>query len=267
MGGMLPMKSLAFDFKIWSLAHQGVISTRILVFSITSQTCLLYMMASIAGGYTFLELTKSAMANDFWWAGFDASTQASLGNCSNQALQLSSASAAFDLTNISYGGLLTASNSTLSTIQVAPLYSISIQDEVNSLPNVIQGLRQMDGCQVPWIMTAYCYADFERRWEMANTQKKQQRCVEESNNAAVYLESILRNADQTSLTSCWGKALEIGVYLHLKSTAQAAQWIVTTQERKTTVPEEAQVWLNAGMTKFATQWQITSGWESSNQYL
>ncbi|KAF0734916.1 hypothetical protein Ae201684_008577 [Aphanomyces euteiches] len=113
----------------------------------------------------------------------------------------------------------------------------------------------MDGCQVPWIMTAYCYVDFERRWEMANTQKKQQRCVEESNNAAVYLESILRNTDQTSLTSCWGKALEIGIYLHLKSTAQGAQWIVTTQERKTTVPEEAQVWLNAGMTKFATQWQ------------
>ncbi|KAH9133977.1 hypothetical protein AeRB84_020121, partial [Aphanomyces euteiches] len=54
---------------------------------------------------------------------------------------------------------------------------------------------------------------------------------------------------------CWGKALEIGIYLHLKSTAQGAQWIVTTQERKTTVPEEAQVWLNAGMTKFATQWQ------------
>ncbi|RHZ02128.1 hypothetical protein DYB31_013925, partial [Aphanomyces astaci] len=123
---------------------------------------LAHMGASVAGSYGYLESVRTVMANDFWWAGFNATGhQTYLSNWFNRQLQLGSNISATTtlVTALEFGEVGTSNDySTLDTVvYVAPLYASAIQLEVNTLSNVITGLRAMQGCDVPWIATAYCY--------------------------------------------------------------------------------------------------------------
>ncbi|KAG9397889.1 hypothetical protein AC1031_016479 [Aphanomyces cochlioides] len=277
MAGMFPTYTHIFDFKIWAFLERTSLATdfidRIRVqranSTVTSKPMfhsrhasysvlgLMYMACSIAGSYAFLEFTNAATANDFWWASFDSSAQIHLCNWFNAYLQFGPSSPNIELADPAYGSALsTTSNSTADSLQISPLYAGTIQDEANSLINVITSLRLMDGCSIPWIMTPYCYVDFDRRWEMASTKSKQDRCgSSEIWNGAVYLESILRNTDAISLNKCWGSALEIGIFSHLRSTNGGMKWLSSTATHSSSISDEVSYWKAAGITKYSTQWQ------------
>ncbi|KAH9056181.1 hypothetical protein Ae201684P_021918 [Aphanomyces euteiches] len=178
-----------------------------------------------------------------------------LGNFYNQNLQYMNATTSIDITAPEFGALAAITNTTVMTVAVAPLSAIAVHDVSNSLANVIEGLRRMDGCQVPWIMTIYCYVDFKRQWEMAPTQSMQDRCKNDQNNGAIYLESLLRNADAESLSDCWGQSLEIAVFSYLKSFANGKEWLSDTRSSKLSVSDEVKYWLASNLTRYTTQWQ------------
>ncbi|RHY49126.1 hypothetical protein DYB34_011185, partial [Aphanomyces astaci] len=280
MSGMLPWKQTLFDFKIWAtvMRHNKTNTRRMSFRDATFQhhvsgptlppmfgrkhawlgfVGLLYMVTSISGSYAFFQLTQSAMSNDFWWASFDTNTQVHLSNWFNQNLQLHQFASNVDLTALEQGTLALTTNASATALQIAPLYAISVQDEANSLGNVVQSLRQMDSCAIPWIMTAYCYVDFSRRWDMANTAAKQRRCATDQSNAAVYLESVLRNTDWSQLSSCWGEALDIGVFTYLQTTTDGLAWLSRTSHamETTSVLDEVGHWSNANLSSYSTQWQ------------
>ncbi|KAH9105130.1 hypothetical protein AeMF1_018951 [Aphanomyces euteiches] len=277
MSGILPIRSFLFDFKTWTLISRS--NTRVAPGDVQHEKIpsndqnkapkflrrhvlfgyltLLFMAGSIGGGYTFIQLTKSAMTNEFLWSSFNASTQVFLSNWFNLNLQVMSLATHLELTPDKYGYLATSTNTSALAILSSPLYANAVQDESNSLRNVIQGLRQTDGCQVPWIMTTYCYVDFGGTWEMAATQKLQDKCSTSKSNGAVYLESILRNVDAETFSACWGASLEVGVFSFLKSSNDGIAWLTKTwtQQSRLSIDMEVEYWTNSKIIEYTTQWQ------------
>ncbi|KAF0709033.1 hypothetical protein As57867_006104, partial [Aphanomyces stellatus] len=157
MSGMVPVRNNnLFDLKIWALIDlqsrqpspsrsifQPLQSTDLKpVFRMRHRwlgcASLIYMATSIAGSYAFIVLTQSAMSNDFWWASFDTNTQTYLCNWFNLNLQLTNSSRDIELATSEHGTLATTSNQTVTLVNIAPVYANLVQDEANSIPNVIQ---------------------------------------------------------------------------------------------------------------------------------
>ncbi|KAF0720039.1 Aste57867_618 [Aphanomyces stellatus] len=279
MSGILPLATFLIDLKTWVavrtetlLGHSTFTQanfTRVTLITVFAPLApvfrtrhawlgglsFVYMAGSIASSYAFIVLTKSAMANDFWWASFDTNTQTFLSNWFNANLQTTHYWRDIELASFDQGALATTANQTVTLVNISPVYANLVQDEANSLANVIQSLRQMDGCTLPWIMTSYCYVDFNRQWEMAVTANKQLRCSLDRSNGAVYLESILRNAMQSSLSQCWGQGLETAIFSYLKTTTNGATWLTTTMNNAISVVDEAQFWQSANILMYRTEWQ------------
>ncbi|KAF0713872.1 Aste57867_4178 [Aphanomyces stellatus] len=154
-----------------------------------------------------------------------------------------------------HGLFATTNNVTQESVLSSALYATAIQDQVNSLNNVIQGLRVMDSCNLPWIATAYCYADFDQRWHMAYSTQRQQRCLAEATNGAVYMEAMLRNANWPTLTRCWGTALETAVFSGIRGTNGGTAWVQSLQSTSLSMVDEVAYWQAHHITRFATQWQ------------
>ncbi|KAF0682798.1 Aste57867_25097 [Aphanomyces stellatus] len=218
-----------------------------------------YIVVTVSGSYTFLVLAASTMANDFWWVHFNAAnTQAYLCNWFNLQLQLlDDVAGARQLDDPIYASLVTVQNATDNLVHAAPTYANGIQNHVQSLAAVITSLRTMDGCALPWIFTAYCYVDFGRVWEMANSATRQRRCArDEVDNGAVYLEGLLRNGDGSSLSFCWGNALERGVLAALRTSRQGQTWLAQTRGAPIlSVADEVTFWTSHGIASYRTQWQ------------
>ncbi|RHY62411.1 hypothetical protein DYB34_003401 [Aphanomyces astaci] len=221
---------------------------------------LVNMGMSVTGSWAYLGQVKDIMSNDFWWAGFNTTGhQTYLCNWFNRQLNEPTLGRSVELqmNQLEYAEVGTDNhyNATDTVVYVAPLYASAIQLEVNTLSNVITGLRAMQGCDVPWIATAYCYVDFGRKWEMANSETRQARCLtSERQNAAVYLDAVLRNADWASLTSCWQDSLSTGVFSYLNTFQDGKTWLQTLPSGLA-IHDELQFWQANGISEYVTQWQ------------
>ncbi|RHY30078.1 hypothetical protein DYB32_004644 [Aphanomyces invadans] len=222
-----------------------------------------YMAATVGASYLYLELTESTMANDFWWKGYNVTGAQTF--LSNWFIRHLTTATRLELENgwsrriddAKFGDPNQRYNSTFTTIFVTTQYGNSLQDHVNSLENVIRGLRQMDGCDVPWIFTPYCYVDFAQTWEMANSVHKQQRCAQVSQtNGAVYLESVLRNAQREALQQCWGDAVQTAIFDAVQVTRDGQAWVERVRRGSDlAVIDEAASWRAHGIVHYTTQWQ------------
>ncbi|RHY15622.1 hypothetical protein DYB32_010737, partial [Aphanomyces invadans] len=287
MSGMFPLLQTLFDLKLWGVipmentasnphefefAHADfkpkcavdrqdepkTHANPVKWLRLSALAALGYLVATVVASYTFLGLTQSTMSNDFWWEGFNTSgTQPFVCNWFNSRLQTQrESSAAIQFDQPQDGQTFVRYNGTSGVVESSYLYGNGIQDEASTFPSVIQGLRNMDGCQLPWIFTPYCYVDFERRWEMANTANKQRRCLANNKaNAAVYLEAIFRNADWINLNKCWGSALQTAVFSYLETSVSGKDWLAGVQGNMKSVAAEAEYWTAQGLTTFQTQWQ------------
>ncbi|ETV93353.1 hypothetical protein H310_12618 [Aphanomyces invadans] len=281
MSGMIPLVAGLFDAKLWGYiplekrsasdlfllpnptfrtksqaGKEFVESRQQRIMRFMAIVGLGYIAMTLAGSYGYLILTESTMANDFWWATFNTTgAQTYLSMVFTSQLQLSSRVAPTQIDTVLYGDTGAWYGAAKTSIATSPLYATAIENEAHSLSNVVVGLRKMDGCQVPWIFSAYCYVDFDRRWEMANSAGKQTRCLSEKTNGAVYLESILRNAQWNDLMSCWGDDLNTAVFAPIGATNDGKAWLQATQTNALTVADEVNLWTAKGITTYATQWQ------------
>ncbi|KAF0713292.1 hypothetical protein As57867_004406, partial [Aphanomyces stellatus] len=100
----------------------------------------MYMIATLVGSYTFLNLTQDTMANDFWWEGFNSTDhQTFLASWFNTQLQTTNSLAATQLDNSQYSDPLQLYINKTATIDVRPLYAAHIQSESNTLTAVVAG--------------------------------------------------------------------------------------------------------------------------------
>ncbi|OQR82398.1 hypothetical protein ACHHYP_16120 [Achlya hypogyna] len=140
----------------------------------------------------------------------------------------------------------------------ARAYNRQVQYESGSdLALMIDGLRSMDGCQAPWIATSYCWLDFRRQLEMANTPNRQARCsANYGGNGAVYLESVLRNVDWPSFTDCWGTSFDIAIAADASTLmANGATWLASLSTNTLSISDEVRYWQSHGISTYTTQWQ------------
>ncbi|KAG9398703.1 hypothetical protein AC1031_014488 [Aphanomyces cochlioides] len=105
-------------------------------------------------------------------------------------------------------------------------------------------------------MTPYCWVDFHRRWELAHTAKRQERCLaRDSQNAAVYLEALLRNSlDWTS--SQFYQPLRTIIFNDVNDTAAGHAWLSELLSFKmVSVDDEIAVWHQYNLTAWTSQVQ------------
>ncbi|RHY71759.1 hypothetical protein DYB38_000941 [Aphanomyces astaci] len=146
-------------------------------------------------------------------------------------------------------------NTTSTVISSSALYANIVQFEaVNSLAIAIQGLKNMDICDVAQIMTPYCWLEFHQQFAMANSVKRQTRCeLEYTSNGAVYLESALRNVGWQGEALCWDFPPILGD--DFMASAHGAEWVQRIQTTSTTVEDEVRYWHAFGLTHYTTQFQ------------
>ncbi|KAF0719128.1 hypothetical protein As57867_001265, partial [Aphanomyces stellatus] len=283
MSGMVPLRRSIFDIKLWSiisLKHfsdssftfekpnfrhestsekttQFVAEKQKHLYRFRSFLGLAYIVATVIGSYLYIILTQSTMSNDLWWASFNnTGAQSYISNWFTVYLQRTNALLPTQIDNPKYAEDIILFNQTATLIPVPQLYASNLQSEVQTISNVIQGLRKMDGCIVPWIFTAYCFVDFNRQWEMANSADRQNRCrATETTNGAVYLEAVLRNADWLGLNKYWGSALNTAVFSYLNTFSQGQSWVTMVKGSLLSLPDEVKYWTSHNIVSYSTQWQ------------
>ncbi|RHY82023.1 hypothetical protein DYB35_005836 [Aphanomyces astaci] len=220
---------------------------------------LMYMVSSLAGSIVYIASTERNMANDFWWANFNASgAHAYLGNWFSKQLIFHPHNFTGVLDDVKHSDYIRY-NTTSTFISVSPLYAKLVQyHEVNSIEHAIHGLRIMDACDVPSIMTQYCWLDLKRQFPMANSGARQRRCDAYKRNGAVYLESALRNIPWESAITCWwASSFDIAIGNDLRQSAHGMAWLDAVKSARTTftLHDEAALWRSVGIEHYTTQYQ------------
>ncbi|OQR86856.1 hypothetical protein ACHHYP_09818 [Achlya hypogyna] len=219
---------------------------------------LTYLAMTAVGSHSYIQLSTVNLANDFWWATFNTTgTQTFVSNWFNRYLLIDSKLPSLQLDSTAYADMKEYSGSSTLVVYARP-YTRHVQhDSGADLALMIDGLRSMDGCQAPWIATSYCWLDFQRQLEMANTAARQGRCIANYKaNGAVYLESVLRNIDWPSFTECWGASFDVAIATDVPSLmTNGGNWLLSLSTNTLSVPAEVLHWQGHGISTYTTQWQ------------
>ncbi|OQR82110.1 hypothetical protein THRCLA_11119 [Thraustotheca clavata] len=213
---------------------------------------LLYLVGTVGGSLSYIQLADVNFSNDFWWANFNSTgTLTFIVNWYDKYRAFTSYLPNIQLDNVSFADIIDYSQGSTVVIY-SPLYASMVQFNVaNDIALAIYGLRQTDGCLIPWIATQYCWLDFDRLYPMAATSRRQERCEKYKSNGAVYLEAPLRNIIWSEFESCWGKSFEIAIAKDL----QDSSWINNVKSNLNSVAEEIVYWSNCNITSYTVQWQ------------
>ncbi|OQR80732.1 hypothetical protein ACHHYP_17278 [Achlya hypogyna] len=220
---------------------------------------LVYIIFAIVGSVSYFEVSQVNLANDLSWATFSMTgAHAFIANYLNeQALYATFPSEEFRLddSDVVLPGNF---NDSTAFVSSAPFHASIVQFTLlNTTTAAIQGLRVMDPCLTPWIFTAYCFVDFERRWSVAHSAERDRRCQAMTTNGAVYLEALLRNVKWSDWTACgFADSFALAVGAELQTTAAGQLWLAAAHSDVfTPVAAEEQHWAAAGITSYTVQWQ------------
>ncbi|KAG9398816.1 hypothetical protein AC1031_022046 [Aphanomyces cochlioides] len=115
---------------------------------------LLYIVSTIFGSMTYLSLTVTNMANDLWWANYNASREhVYVSRLYNMQLNAVAMTDSKFMDDANY----TISASKVVSGAIKPYYvSRVLSTDASELATVIHGLRVMDASLAPWIASQYC---------------------------------------------------------------------------------------------------------------
>ncbi|EQC39461.1 hypothetical protein SDRG_03663, partial [Saprolegnia diclina VS20] len=217
---------------------------------------LLYMIISILGSVSYFEISKVNLANDLYWPNFNVTGHhAFFANWLNEqlVLGLNNHNIALDDPSINLLGSYAAPTAFVSTVNN---YGAWLQhNELSAIEASIAGLRVSDACNAPWIFTPYCYLDWKKRWQMAYSNQRQLRCQKMEKNAAVYLESVLRNIDYATFAYCWGSAFETAFGADLRQSSDGQDWLHSMATERLPLQDETALWRQHNLSIFQVQWQ------------
>ncbi|OQS00012.1 hypothetical protein THRCLA_06305, partial [Thraustotheca clavata] len=149
------------------------------------------VLSTILGVYTLYQFLPY-MNNDYFWPDFVENHVAEvLTNIYNTQLPFNTNNTTLDL----IASLVIIPKQENVGLNLAYPRMI-IYNDLSKLDAAVEGLRHLDVNQVSYMVSQYCWADLKRRWGMAHSISRQERCQQRySHNGAVYLETILRNID------------------------------------------------------------------------
>ncbi|CAK4687497.1 unnamed protein product [Aphanomyces euteiches] len=190
---------------------------------------MLYLVVTLTLSAIYLSLLEPAMANDLWWAGFNASgAQSFVIDLYNKKLNLNASE--MDLTVAAAAAAVPKAYAQFYTpIEVSPVYPRLVLDAYSAdLATIIRGLVTQPGPEQ--IATQYCWIDLNRTWQVAHTDARQRRCsARYSDNGAVYWESILRLIDwNLYMAMYYGGPFNATIGNALRKTRQGQTWLATT---------------------------------------
>ncbi|EQC38786.1 hypothetical protein SDRG_03745 [Saprolegnia diclina VS20] len=217
------------------------------------------LLLSLFSNVAYLGVAQSNLANDYGWAGFNATgTYAFLGNLFNRRLLTHSFDDGFMLNDPAFADTSQLYNLSVGAIRVSghaarrQLFSPDV-----ALEDVVANLRRMDPCRLPWMFTQYCFVDLGRRWSLASSSAREARCRSRYvSNGAVYLETSLGNVMRwDDWTQCWGTSFEVGIATALATSVDGRDWLRAIQSNARSCVDEAAYWRQAGVAGFTLQWQ------------
>ncbi|EQC25601.1 hypothetical protein SDRG_16532 [Saprolegnia diclina VS20] len=217
---------------------------------------LLYMSASITGSVLYFEVCKVNLDNDLYWATFNVTgAHTFFANWLNEQLILRATAQNIVLNDPSIN-LLGSYATPTAFVSTVNNYGAWLQhNELSAIEASIAGLRVSDACNAPWIFTPYCYLDWKKRWSMAYSNQRQLRCQKMEENAAVYLESVLRNIDYATFAYCWGSAFETAFGADLRQSSDGQAWLHSMATERLPLQDEIALWRQQNLSNFQVQWQ------------
>ncbi|DBA00174.1 TPA: hypothetical protein N0F65_007799 [Lagenidium giganteum] len=100
-----------------------------------------------------------------------------------------------------------------TTVEFSPHYARQLQyDVLTTVEDEIVGIRRNPVERSFYLVTQYWWVDSERRWSMATTEKRAERCQKYADNGAMDLEKLLRNVDCGALLDATGARFPKAVY-------------------------------------------------------
>ncbi|EQC25096.1 hypothetical protein SDRG_17022 [Saprolegnia diclina VS20] len=124
-----------------------------------------------------------------------------------------------------------------------------------TLHEAVRGLRAVTMEYALWLPTQNCWVDMDRRWELAHTLRRQARCAAlDGDNAAVYLEALLRNVDADNWASTAGSGFQTAILDAVLHDADGPAWVAATASAATSVDDEVTYWATYNLRRFALHW-------------
>ncbi|EQC29836.1 hypothetical protein SDRG_12383 [Saprolegnia diclina VS20] len=224
---------------------------------------LAYVVVSLVGNVYYMTVTSPrVLANDFYWGNFNSSGgHTFLANLFNTQL-LADRSCDIALDDPALGDICQLYNSSTTVIAFPETLGRRqlfrpVEDSSEVLTTVVRDLRAMDPCAMPAMFTQYCWLDFARRYAMASSAARQDRCATTMwANGAVYLEGVLRNLRSwDDWQRCWGRSFQLGFADDLERTSDGRRWLESTKDVSTTLGDEVVYWQAQRIRHFTLQWQ------------
>ncbi|RHY25098.1 hypothetical protein DYB32_008516 [Aphanomyces invadans] len=215
---------------------------------------LVFLVVSAGSSASFFFVTESKISNTFLWEGLNSTgMQAFLIDWFNVEGATQRGRVVLNASDVQlqawYNGSATAVASSQYAANTAHFHDVA-------LPAIINGIQSTPPCDLPWVATQFCWVDFRRRWGVANTASRQQRCDQGMrSNGAVYMESLLRNTDMVAFRSCWGGAVDVGLVRELRKTAEGIEWVHDVMAAPRPLADEVAYWTLHNITRFTLQWQ------------
>ncbi|RHY38057.1 hypothetical protein DYB34_005550, partial [Aphanomyces astaci] len=219
---------------------------------------LAYIVMSLTCSIYYLGLLKPAFLNDIWWANYTPSGyQALLIDIFNDALTTRASGELDLLSAVMDKRYMTPS----STTNVWPTYVRRLVfNELTSVEYAVESLRKVNSFWSMWILTPYCWVDFNQRYEIALTRSRQLRLVKRfSANGAVYMETMLRNVVWDEYMQSFGGdsgMFAVPIQRWLETSLDGRHWLLATSTARATTSEieEAAYWKSHNISSFEVQW-------------
>ncbi|KAF0717777.1 hypothetical protein As57867_002089, partial [Aphanomyces stellatus] len=225
----------------------------------------IYIMGSVSSSSGYLTLVQPHLANDLWWPDLNATgTQTFLADIVHTRMNLHPANdstLAFPLATAVH--TLTKDYSGKDTLVTLPAASPRQALLGNlALTEAIASIRLVSLATAFAYPVAYCWVDLARTFEMAHTAARQTRCAAtDMDNAAVYLEAILRSYNATSIRT-WDAfgVLDQTVLTQvvLVDSTRGSAWtneLLSPHRQLAPMADEVAYWTRHGATRFTFQLQ------------
>ncbi|EQC29809.1 hypothetical protein SDRG_12355 [Saprolegnia diclina VS20] len=215
----------------------------------------LYMLVSIGGSVSYLQVSAGHLTNDVFWPDFNMSTMHVFLASTFVHLRLLGAADVNSLTTSNTNVL--ASTTTTSIKTPANLAATQQLAMASDIASVVSSLRSADACSVPWIATAYCFLDVERRWELAFSSARQARCHRRAtlSNGAVFLELHLRNLEASAWLACGNGAFD-STHKALDASLDGRAFLARSLYAPLLqLPDEVGFWTTHNVFRYVSMWQ------------
>ncbi|KAF0685040.1 Aste57867_23069 [Aphanomyces stellatus] len=224
-------------------------------------TGLVYIPATVALSFFSLGFLGVYMENNLFWPAFLASgMQSAVIDLFNAKLAFVNDTTewnAFDSRLTAIGQVYNVPQKPLIIYATYPRRLLYL-NLPSLLPAVVLGLRTLQGKEVTSMITPYCWVDLNRQWELAHSAPRQARCaIEDLDNAAVYLEIVLRNIDFAAWHEQYGALLMNAIGNTLMESRDGHAWLSYIEQHAwASVPDEVALWSQPPnhLTRFALQW-------------